>query len=122
MADEAPGLRPEVEFSTFEKLDIRCGVVIEAESFPEARKPSIKLRIDFGAEVGIRQSSAQLTLRYTSQALVGRDVLSVVNFPPRRIAGFSSEVLVLGLVASGDPGDVILIRPDLPGTKGRRLG
>ena len=122
MADEAPGLRPEVEFSTFEKLDIRCGVVIEAESFPEARKPSIKLRIDFGAEVGIRQSSAQLTLRYTSQALVGRDVLAVVNFPPRRIAGFSSEVLVLGLVASGDPGDVILIRPDLPGTKGRRLG
>jgi tRNA-binding protein len=111
-----------VEFSTFEKLNIRCGVVIEAESFPEARKPSIKLQIDFGAEIGIRQSSAQLTLHYTPEALVGREVLAVVNFPPRRIAGFPSEVLVLGLIASGDPGDVILIRPDLPGTKGRRLG
>ena len=122
MADDAPGLRPEVEFATFEKLDIRCGVVIEAESFPEARKPSIKLRIDFGAEIGIRQSSAQLTSHYTPQALVGLDVLAVVNFPPRRIAGFSSAVLVLGLIASDDPGDVILICPDRPGTKGRRLG
>ena len=122
MAEEAPGLRPEVEFSTFEKLDVRSGVVIEAEFFPEARKPSIKLRIDFGAEIGIRQSSAQLTLHYTPQALVGRDVLAVVNVPPRRIAGFPSEVLVLGLLASDDPGDVILICPDRPGTKGRRLG
>jgi tRNA-binding protein len=122
LADEAPGLLPEVGFSTFEKLDIRCGVVIDAESFPEARKPSIKLRIDFGAGVGIRQSSAQLTLHYTPEALVGRDVLAVVNFPPRRIAGFPSEVLVLGLLASDDPGDVILICPDRPGTKGRRLG
>jgi tRNA-binding protein len=122
LTDKAPGLQPEVEFSTFEKLNIRCGVVIEAESFPEARKPSIKLQIDFGAEIGIRQSSAQLTLHYTPEALVGREVLAVVNFPPRRIAGFPSEVLVLGLIASGDPGDVILIRPDLPGTKGRRLG
>jgi len=122
LAEEAPGLRPEVEFSTFEKLDVRSGVVIEAEFFPEARKPSIKLRIDFGAEIGIRQSSAQLTLHYTPQALVGRDVLAVVNVPPRRIAGFPSEVLVLGLLASDDPGDVILICPDRPGTKGRRLG
>jgi tRNA-binding protein len=122
LTDKAPGLQPEVEFSAFEKLNIRCGVVIEAESFPEARKPSIKLQIDFGAEIGIRQSSAQLTLHYTPETLVGREVLAVVNFPPRRIAGFPSEVLVLGLIASGDPGDVILIRPDLPGTKGRRLG
>ena len=122
MAEIAPGLQPEVDFSTFEKLDIRSGVVIEAESFPEARKPSIKLRIDFGAEIGIRQSSAQLTLHYSPQALVGRDVLAVVNFAPRRISGFRSEVLVLGLLASDDPGDVVLICPDRPGTKGRRLG
>ncbi|MGA8207275.1 MAG: tRNA-binding protein [Candidatus Dormiibacterota bacterium] len=122
MADEAPGLRPEVDFSTFEKLDIRSGVVIEAKRFPEARKPSIKLTIDFGPDVGIRHSSAQLTLHYQPEALVGRDVLGVVNFPPRRIAGFPSEVLVLGLLASDDPGDVILICPDRPGTKGRRLG
>lgn len=122
MAETVPGLQPEVDFSTFDKLDIRSGVVIEAESFPEARKPSIKLRIDFGAEIGIRQSSAQLTLHYSPQALVGRDVLAVVNFAPRRIAGFRSEVLVLGLLASDDPGDVVLICPDRPGTKGRRLG
>ncbi len=122
MAEEAPALRSEVGFSTFEKLDIRCGVVIEAVPFPEARKPSIKLRIDFGPEVGIRQSSAQLTVHYTPESLVGRDVLAVVNFPPRRIAGFPSEVLVLGLLASDDPGDVVLICPDRPGTQGRRLG
>jgi tRNA-binding protein len=115
-------LRSEVGFSTFEKLDIRCGVVIEAVPFPEARTPSIKLRIDFGPEVGIRQSSAQLTVHYTPESLVGRDVLAVVNFPPRRIAGFPSEVLVLGLLASDDPGDVVLICPDRPGTQGRRLG
>jgi tRNA-binding protein len=122
LANEAPGLRPEVDFSSFEKLDIRCGVVIEAQRFPEARKPSIKLTIDFGPDVGMRRSSAQLTLHYQPEALVGRDVLAVVNFPPRRIAGFPSEVLVLGLLASDDPGDVILICPDRPGTKGRRLG
>lgn len=122
MAEEAPDLRTEVEFSTFEKLDIRCGVVIEAVPFPEARQPSIKLRIDFGPRVGIRQSSAQLTLHYTPESLVGRDVLAVVNFPPRRIAGFPSEVLVLGLLTSDDPGDVVLVCPDRPGTQGRRLG
>jgi tRNA-binding protein len=122
LAEEAPGLRGEVEFSTFEKLDIRCGVVIEAESFPEARKPAIKLKIDFGPGLGVRQSSAQLTMHYTAESLVGRDILAVVNFPPRRIAGFPSEVLVLGLLASDDPGDVVLICPDRPGTQGRRLG
>jgi len=122
LADKGRAVRPEVEFSTFEKLDIRCGVVLEAESFPEARKPAIKLKIDFGPGVGIRQSSAQLTLHYTPESLVGRDVLAVLNFPPRRIAGFPSEVLVLGLLALDDPGDVILICPDRPGTKGRRLG
>jgi tRNA-binding protein len=122
LADKAPELRPEVDFATFEKLDIRSGVVLEVESFPEARKPSIKLKIDFGPGVGVRQSSAQLTLHYTPESLIGKDVLAVVNFPPRRIAGFPSEVLVLGLLAADDSGDVILVGPDRRGTKGRRLG
>jgi tRNA-binding protein len=103
-------------------MDIRGGVVIEAEPFPEARKPAIKLRIDFGPPLGIRQSSAQLTRRYAPEQLVGQEVLAVVNLPARRIAGFPSQVLVLGLIATDDPEDVILIRPDRPGSQGRRLG
>jgi tRNA-binding protein len=113
---------PEVDFATFQKLDIRAGMVIEAEPFPEARKPAIKLKIDFGPPLGILQSSAQLSLHYTAPELIGKEVLAVVNFPTRRIAGFPSQVLVLGLLAANDPGDVILIGPDIPGTKGRRLG
>lgn len=122
MPETAADPLPEVDFQTFQLLDIRGGVILEAEPFPEARKPAIKLRIDFGPPLGIRQSSAQLTLHYTPEQLVGQEVLAVVNFPPRRIAGFPSEVLVLGLIAAADPGDVILIRPDRPGTQGRRLG
>ncbi len=122
MTNAAPEVRPEVDFETFQKLDIRGGLVIEAGPFPEARKPAIKLKIDFGAPIGIRQSSAQLTLHYTPEELVGKAVLAVVNFPPRRIAGFSSQVLVLGLIAADDPGDVVLIGPDRPGAVGRRLG
>jgi tRNA-binding protein len=112
---------PEVDLPTFLRLDIRCGLVVEAVLFPEARNPSIKLKVDFGPPIGIRQSSAQLTRHYSPETLVGTEVVAVVNFPPRRIAGFPSQVLVLGLVPNGDPGDVVLVRPDRPGTQGRRL-
>ncbi len=104
----------------FLTLDIRVGTVVAAEPFPEARKPSIKLRVDFGPELGVKRSSAQLTVHYTPEQLIGRQVVAVVNFPLRRIAGFESEVLVLGAMPTDR--DVILLAVDRPVDDGTRIG
>ena len=94
----------------FEKLDIRVGKVLEAEDFPEAKKPAYKLTIDFGAEIGVKRSSAQITKHYAREDLVGKLVLAVVNFPPRQIGPFISEVLTLGVPDA--EGEVVLIEPE----------
>lgn len=107
-----------IQFDDFLKVDMRIGTVVKAEAFPEARKPAIKLEIDFG-ELGIKQSSAQITKRYEPEDLIGRQVAAVVNFPPMRIAGYKSEVLVLGGVP--DEEDVILLRPDMPVENGTKI-
>ncbi|MEP6689502.1 MAG: tRNA-binding protein [Gemmatimonadaceae bacterium] len=107
-------------FDEFTQFDIRVGTVVGAEPFPEARKPAIKLAIDFGADLGVKRSSAQLTMHYTPGALVGTQVIAVVNFPPRRIAGFSSDVLVLG--AMPEPEEVVLLRIEHPVANGTRIG
>lgn len=107
-----------VTFDDFAKLDLRIGTVIEAEPFPEARKPAIKLRIDFG-ELGVKQSSAQITSRYEPHDLIGRQIAAVVNFPPMRIAGYKSEVLVLGGTPEED--DVVLLNTDEPVKNGTRI-
>lgn len=104
--------KPTVPIDPLLALDVRAGRVVRAEPFPEARKPAIRLWVDFGEPLGVRQSSAQLTRRYTPEGLVGTQVVAVVNFEPRRVAGFRSEVLVLGVVNPDDPGDVVLLRPD----------
>ena len=110
-----------IHFDHFLEVDMRVGRIVAAEPFPQARKPSYRLRIDFGADIGERASSAQLARTYPDPAsLLGREVVAVVNFPARRIAGFNSEVLVLGAI--GDDGEVYLLRPDPPSGLGLRIG
>ncbi|EAP75135.1 MULTISPECIES: tRNA-binding protein [Roseovarius] len=109
----------EITFDEFLKVDIRVGTVLRAEPFPEARKPAIKLWIDFGPEIGERKTSAQITAHYTPETLVGRQVMGVVNFPPRQIGPFMSEVLVLGL--SDAEGGIVLLAPDQTVANGERM-
>ena len=106
-------------FDDFLKLDIRVGTILEAKPFEKARKPAYQLKVDFGEEIGVKRSSAQITDRYSPEELVGKQVMAVANFPPRQIADFMSEVLVLGTYSEGG---VILITPDQPAKNGDKLG
>ena len=108
-----------LSWADFEKVDMRVGIVLDAEPFSEARRPALKLRIDFGP-LGIKRSSAQITAHYRPESLVGRRVVAVVNFPPKRIGPFVSEVLVLG--AYDECGEVVLLRPDTEVTPGAKIG
>ena len=121
----APGdiMSNEISFDDFMQVDIRVGTIIEVQDFPEARKPAYKLVIDFGDEIGTKKSSAQITVRYSKADLTGKQIMAVVNFPPRQIGPFMSEVLTLGV--ADDNGDVALVTPDqmaaAPIPKGSRL-
>ena len=106
-------------FDDFLKLDIRVGTIVSAKNFEKARKPAYQLEVDLGGELGIRRSSAQITEQYRPEELIGKQVLAVVNFPPRQIANFFSEILVLGTYSEGG---VVLIRPDKPVKNGDKLG
>ena len=109
----------QIDFDDFLRVDIRKGTVVNAEPFPEARKPAIKLWVDFGEALGIRKSSAQITKHYTPEGVIGKDVMAVINFPPRQIGKFMSEVLVLGV--PDETGEVVLLTPDHPVPDGGRL-
>ena len=106
-------------FDDFMKLDIRVGTIVGARNFEKARKPAYQLEVDFGEELGVKHSSAQITDHYSAEELIGKQVLAVVNFPPRQIANFFSEVLVLGTYSEGG---VVLITPDKPVKNGDKLG
>jgi tRNA-binding protein len=109
----------EITYGDFERVDIRVGTVIEANPFPEARKPAFKLLIDFGPEIGVKKSSAQITVHYTLENLVGRQVLAVVNFPPRQIGPFRSEVLTLGF--EDETGAIVLAAPEQQVPNGKKI-
>ena len=109
----------EIGWDDFEKVEVRVGRVVASEPFPEARKPAIKLTVDFGPGFGEKRTSAQLTAHYAPEALIGKQVVAVVNFPPKRIAGFKSEVLVLGV--PDENGEVVLLSPDLEVPEGGRM-
>lgn len=115
----AEPVAPKIAFEDFRKVDVRVGTIVSAEPFPEARKPSLKLTIDFGPEIGTRKSSAQLVKHYRPEQLVGRQVAAVLNFPPRQIGPMMSEVLTLGFPDAG--GEVVLIAPDQKVPNGGRL-
>ena len=108
-----------ITYADFEAVDIRVGTITRAESYPEARKPAIKLWVDFGGDIGEKRSTAQITQHYTPEALIGKQVLAVVNFPPRQIGKVMSEVLVLGMPDT--TGEVVLVRPDLAVPNGGKL-
>jgi len=109
----------QITFSDFLKVDIRAGTVMSAEDFPEAKKPAYRLKIDFGKEIGTKQSSAQITRLYSKQDLIGKQVVAVVNFPPKQVANFMSEVLVLGFVLDND--EVVLLEPERDVPNGKRM-
>ena len=109
----------QIEFDDFLKVDVRVGTIVGVEEFPEARKPAFKLRVDFGGDIGVKKSSAQITVHYTPDELMGRQVMAVVNFPPRQIGKFMSEILVLGV--PDENGEVVLLQPSLGVPDGGRL-
>ncbi|MGH6927563.1 MAG: tRNA-binding protein [Dongiaceae bacterium] len=117
--DSQPANTAPIGYDDFRKVDIRVGTIVAVDPFPEARRPTFKLTVDFGPEIGRRRSSAQVTAHYKAEDLVGRQVAAVVNFPPKQIGRFMSEVLVLGF--PDDRGEVVMIGPDKPVPNGGRL-
>lgn len=108
-----------ISYEDFTNVDIRVGTIVKAEAFPEARKPALKLYIDFGLDIGMKKTSAQITHLYQKENLIGRQVLAVVNFPPKQVGSFMSEVLVLGL--SNENNEIVLVRPEMIVPNGQKL-